>query len=269
MTFPLDKKLLRKKLASMQTADKIRFHTMLAALLEPRPSSIIVDLGCGHGNTIKYMLPKIGNRGKIYGVDNDPALLGITEHLYRDALKTNKLELVQSDLEHHLPFSDSSVDRLVSHNVLECIGDKVTFINECYRILRKGGILVMSHTDWDSQIYNSSSNDLTRKLVHLYADSAQSWMKNSDGTLGRKLNGIFARTRFKKHYGAEVHLTVDYDFSRTSYAYRMALDIMGVARDRGLAEKDLQAWYKDLRLKNRKHEFYYANLTNIVIARKP
>lgn len=267
--FSLDRRLLRKKLASMQTADKIRFHTRLAELVEPHPNSVVADLGCGHGNTIKYLLPRIGKKGKIYGVDNDPALLGITEHLYHDALASGQLELIQSDLDHRLPFPDDSVDRLVSHNVLECIGDKVAFINECHRVLRKGGILVMSHTDWDSQIYNSSLNDLSRKLVHLYSDTTQDWMRNSDGTLGRKLNGIFAKTRFKKRYVAQVYPTVDYEFRRTSYAYRISLDIMAVARGAGVPEADVRCWYEDLRSKARKKEFYYVNLTNIVIARKP
>lgn len=39
-------------------------------------------------------------------------------------------------------------------------------------------------------VFNASDIDLTRRLVHAFADTQEAWMDASDGTIGRKLVAI-------------------------------------------------------------------------------
>lgn len=268
MKYRLNKTIYNKKLASIKTCDKIKFHNHLVDLLDVKLDSSVLDLGCGHGNTLLYIVEKLGSAGKVVGIDIDEQLLAVAEKILFKEIKNGKLELVLGDISKELPLKDSSYDRIVCHNVLECIPDKILFINNCYGVLRKGGVLIMSHTDWDSQIYNSSFTELSRKLSHNYADTTQDWMEASEGALGRKLNGLFKKTKFNR-YCPEVYTLVNYEYSPKDYGYRIAKDITKVAKEsKKFSLKEIQNWLNDLKKKDKKSDFYYSSIINIIVAKK-
>jgi len=53
------------------------------------------------------------------------------------------LACVRGDVQ-RLPFSSERFDRVLLSSVLQMVEDDVTLLRECYRVLRKGGILVLS-----------------------------------------------------------------------------------------------------------------------------
>lgn len=114
------------------------------------------------------------------------------------------------------------VDKIICHNVLECIGDKLQFINELNSILHDEGIAIISHYDFDSSIYNSSYKELTRQLIHQFADTKQKWQEYSDGQIGRKIPGLVAASCFKNKAKIMTWRIVEYDFKPGYYGYMMA-----------------------------------------------
>jgi ubiquinone/menaquinone biosynthesis C-methylase UbiE len=81
-----------------------------------------------------------------------------------------RLAFEVADLSARLPFADASVDLVFSQNVVECLGDRDVFVAEVARILRPGGVTVVVHWDFDSQVFDGTDKDLVRRLVHAFAD---------------------------------------------------------------------------------------------------
>lgn len=101
-----------------------------------------VDLGCG---TLK--------KGRI-GIDRFPAPgvnivmnldlrpdLHPTQNVVLPRITGGEAEC-EITMEPRLPFPDSSIESIISHHFFEHVGDGfVTLIDECYRVLKPGGIL--------------------------------------------------------------------------------------------------------------------------------
>ena len=266
--YRLDEEVYQSKLRSIKVNDKVVFHKYLVDLLNIQSNHKVLDLGCGHGNTLLYIAEKLDKSGRAIGVDIDQSLLAVAEEFLKAEIGYGTVQLIAGDLSKPLPFKKAYFDRIVCHNVLECITDKINFINRGYSLLKKGGIMVMSHSDWDSQIYNSSYINLSRKIIHNYADTAQEWMRDCDGMIGRKLNGIFQKTKFTI-FLPKTYIVVNDRFKEQDYGYRIAQDIIKVAKKSGkFTEKELQMWVNDLENKDKNFEYYYSNNINLIIATK-
>lgn len=268
MKYKLNDKIYHDKLRSIKTKDKLKFHNYLTELLDIKPNYKVLDLGCGHGNTLMYIATKLGVEGKAIGVDIDEDLLAVAETILKDQIKNKKLELIKADLTKPLNLQAESFDRIVCHNVIECIPDKVEFLNKCFKLLKDGGVLVLSHSDFDTQIYNSSNIELTRKLIHNYSDFKQDWMETSDGMIGRKLSGIFAKSKFK-NIKSEIYIMQNNKYSPREYGYRIAQDIIRMAKkSKKFTNDELRSWVKDLKEKSKNSEYFYSSNVNIIVAKK-
>jgi len=95
----------------------------------------VVDLGCGRG-TMLELLKASGIEN--YGVDSFPAALEIC--------RSRGLKVVESDIFSHLAqLEDSSLGGLFCSHVIEHLHppEALQLIRESYRVLRKGGTLVL------------------------------------------------------------------------------------------------------------------------------
>lgn len=98
----------------------------------------ILDMGCGDGFYL-YLLSKLNLKFELTGVDiNERALESAKVHL-----KGKRIRLIQADIL-NLPFPEASFDKIIASEVLEHVGDDVLALKELHRVLKKGGILVLS-----------------------------------------------------------------------------------------------------------------------------
>jgi len=67
-------------------------------------------------------------------------------------------------------------------------------MNEAARVLKPGGWSVWPHTDFDTIVVNTTDVELSRRVLHGYADMAQPWTSHSDARMGRKLGGLVHRS---------------------------------------------------------------------------
>jgi SAM-dependent methyltransferase len=162
-------------------------HRWLAGLLAARPGDRVVDLGCGTGSTLAQV-----DAGLALGLDVSRAALDRAAEALALAAGSPFL-LVQADLKDPLPLADASADRVLCHDVLECLPDPDALVAEAARVLRPGGRLVLAHTDYDTLVFASDDLELTRRLVHAYCDTQQPWMDAVDGTIGRHLVEVARR----------------------------------------------------------------------------
>ncbi|HSS99353.1 MAG TPA: class I SAM-dependent methyltransferase [Terriglobales bacterium] len=95
----------------------------------------ILDVACGSGMGTKY-LSSAGASATI-GLDIDAEAISFAKKLYREC------EFGQCDVT-KLCIANASVDVVVSFETIEHIEAQSTFLNECHRVLKPGGVLICS-----------------------------------------------------------------------------------------------------------------------------
>lgn len=109
-----------------------------------RPGEVIVDLGCGGGMDVILASGKVGDSGKVYGIDMSEDMLVVAKKNVQARNLTN-VELIHSSID-NLPLPSNTVDCIISNCVLNLVpGDgKQATLREAYRILKSGGRLAIS-----------------------------------------------------------------------------------------------------------------------------
>lgn len=223
-------------------------HQRLAELLDARPGQVVVDLGCGDGVTLGCVLQRLGSRpgGAAVGLDRDIDALGRAAKALAAPDQSGRLLLAAADLARGVPLRDGSADRILSHNLLECLPDPAAFMVEAHRLLRPGGLLVLGHADFDTLVFNGADLHLTRWLVHAYCDTQQPWMAALDGTIGRRLPTLAARSPLRlRSVVAWVLMSTTWEPGRLGHAYaHHVVDALGGHPD--ITPRERAAWLAEL-----------------------
>ncbi len=110
-----------------------------------KPGMTVLDLGCGSGAFTTFMARKVGEEGKVYAVDIQPAML---QQLERKLAKIENQDIRNIELKlasaYDLPFEDESLDLVYMITVLQEIPDKGRALREIERTLKPGGILAVT-----------------------------------------------------------------------------------------------------------------------------
>jgi ubiquinone/menaquinone biosynthesis C-methylase UbiE len=109
---------------------------LLLDLLGPRPGEIILDAGCGTG---VFTLDILAFGAYVIGLDISLPMLGQARKKAGDY----PLRIALGDML-HLPFPESSFDRIVSVTALEFIEDGQGAIGELFRVTKRGGSIVVA-----------------------------------------------------------------------------------------------------------------------------
>jgi ubiquinone/menaquinone biosynthesis C-methylase UbiE len=111
---------------------KLRAHKVLSSL--PVPAPIVADLGSGYD--ARFL--RVARRTGLIGA-------GIVVDLSLDASRPEAgIDLIEADLSERLPIPDSSVDATTSLAVLEHLDQPAVHLSEMYRILRSGGVAIIT-----------------------------------------------------------------------------------------------------------------------------
>jgi SAM-dependent methyltransferase len=239
-------------------------HRRLAMALPSPRAGPVVDLGCGSGETLLALRERFGPELELVGVERDmPAL---DERLAADA----RVRPVAADLRAALPFATGSVAAAVCHNTLECLPDKQAFLHEVARVLVAGGHLLLGHSDFDTIAFNASDRDLTRRLVHAFADTQEAWMDAADGMIGRKLVAIGRGSPFElvRTLG---WVCIDTQPGGGGLADSAIAGIAGALRRDGHDElvERFDGWLDDLRALAARGEFFFSVNDYAVLLRSP
>mgnify|MGYP001025898838 CR=1 FL=1 len=105
-----------------------------------REGHIVLDVGTGTGVLIPHILRAVGERGFVVAID-------ISREMLRQARQKGfppNVHLILADM-HRAGFQPQVFDRVLCNAVFPHFDDKERALYEAWRVLRPGGLLVISH----------------------------------------------------------------------------------------------------------------------------
>ncbi len=113
-----------------------------AALADLKEGEAVLDLGSGAGIDVFLAARKVGERGRVIGVDLTEEMVARGRGLAREHGFGN-VEFRQGDIE-HLPVASASMDVVISNCVINLTLDKLASFQEVHRVLRPGGRMLVA-----------------------------------------------------------------------------------------------------------------------------
>ena len=123
------------------------------------PGQTVLDLGSGAGLDCFFAAKKVGETGRVIGVDMTPEMIERARSS-AERLGIQNTEFRQGFLE-DLPVESNSVDVIISNCVINLSPDKSKVFAEAFRVLNPGGKLAVSDIVTDGPLPDSIKQSLS------------------------------------------------------------------------------------------------------------
>ena len=136
-------------------------------LLELRPGTVVLDVGCGIGDEVRAMASRTGSA---VGVDSSrPLIEEARRRTQTDQDATFKLGDALA-----LPFADDTFHGVRTERTLQHVKDPEKALTEMARVARPGAPVVAIEPDWDTLTVDGEPFEVTLAVCRRWADSIRS-----------------------------------------------------------------------------------------------
>ncbi len=240
-------------------------NTVLASKIyqqfSPGPSGRILEIGCGSGAQMFYLLKNNPNI-HITGIDRSlEQIQSAKAYLKQSNISSERYNLIQADAE-KTDFSDNSFDGIYMVWVLEHCEYPLTILKECHRILKKGAYIFLT------EVYNKSFSffpevaiiqDFWNKMIEFQKQ------QYGDGNIGIRLGSYLAKSHFIRIKTYAVPIFYDYsNLDSRLHQWNYWIELMESAAREMISQQALHAedWKtiksatENLKLKEENSFFY-------------
>jgi SAM-dependent methyltransferase len=127
-------------------------------LAQLKVGEVVLDLGSGAGFDCFIAASKVGNLGKVIGVDMTPEMIDkATENAQKSNVKNVEFRLGEIE---NLPVADETIDVVISNCVVNLSPDKPKVFQEIYRVLKPKGRIAISDTALKQPLSESMRQDI-------------------------------------------------------------------------------------------------------------
>ena len=116
-----------------------RWTPQLVEILNLRAGERVLDVACGTGVVTRELPARVGQAGRVVGLDVNPGMLAAA----RAAVPTAPIEWLEGNAT-SMPLPDATFDVVVCQQGLQFFPDKLAGLGEMRRVLAPGGGLVLS-----------------------------------------------------------------------------------------------------------------------------
>lgn len=202
-----------------------RRHEVAYELLAPRcADAVVLEAGCGEGYGADLIA---GTARQVIGLDYDDTAVAHVRARYP------RVDMRQGNLA-DLPLADSSVDVVVNFQVIEHLWDQSQFVRECFRVLRTGGLLLMSTPN---RITFSPGRDTPINPFHTRELNAAEMTELlvDEGFVMESMQGIHHGPRLRaldvRHGGSLIDAQISLALAGTPWPDELLADVASVCTD--------------------------------------
>ncbi|MBI4641711.1 MAG: arsenite methyltransferase, partial [Candidatus Tectomicrobia bacterium] len=128
------------------------------AIDELKEGEVVLDLGSGAGLDCFLASEKVGERGKVYGLDMTDEMLD-KARINKEKLGKKNVSFRKGEME-DMPFDDDSIDVIISNCVINLSPNKDKVFQEAHRVLKPGGRLMVSDIVTRGELTDEIKQDL-------------------------------------------------------------------------------------------------------------
>ena len=134
--------LLGQIVARLMALTTAAVNRQVFEALEPKPGEQILELGCGHGRSLRRVADRIAD-GEAFGVDPSAVMCDVAVRHCAKAIRAGRARIERGDSE-TIPAPDDAFDKAFSVHTLYFWPDLDTGLRELRRVLRPGGELLLA-----------------------------------------------------------------------------------------------------------------------------
>jgi ubiquinone/menaquinone biosynthesis C-methylase UbiE len=237
-TLQFDEEASRRIEATYTTPDVVEQRRVIRAALVLGQGENVLDIGSGPGLLACEMAAEVGAVGSVDGIDPSESMLALAR-ARRRLEGAAEVRFVAGDAG-ALPFADESFDAVIATQVYEYVHDLPTALGEAFRVLRRGGRLLVLDTDWGSIVWHSGAAERMRRVLAAWDEHLV------DPHLPRRLTRLLSDARFSVAR-REVIPLLNVGYDPNTYSVGLIGFITAFVPGRqGLTETDARAWAEDL-----------------------
>ena len=180
-------------------------------LVDIQPGWRVLDLGSGAGIDVFLAAKKVGENGRVTGLD-------MTDEMLAKARKNaevggfRNVSFEKGEIE-KMPFPDNTFDLVISNCVINLVPDKRLAYREIRRVLKPGGMFAVA-----DMAFKGSIPDEIRK-------SAEAWAGCIAGAL--ELDSYLKIIKSEGFDDIEVKFSKEYDYARTEEYALLSIGLVG------------------------------------------